>query len=259
MDDTRYISEWYSGKPSGNVKFPLKFVPHDSYYPLIGIPVLYLGEHNPYFHNIHIKRVDCRVNKLRIDSSGNSFIYRKGRSWSGPKLQIYSGYYSVIGSANNFEYMPSDLFGKKRTYRMKGEVDIFCLGVVKLSKLPNFKVNSRKSYYRYSSGQVMDLTLNLKDVTILVNEEKLRKTLFTKAVYTPTVRRTILDQIKREKSLQVKDVSDEYLRSFMQSPNTVRTNSFVEAMTIDQKIKDSVFSNLNSEFANVRQNENVDG
>jgi len=246
---TEHIVDYYT-KHSDQVTYPLEFIPHDGYYPLLSIPTLYKGKNNPYFHNIHNRRIDCRLNKLHLRSSGNTFVYRKGRSWAGPFINIHSGFFSVIASPQDFDYMPSALSGDRK-YRMKGEIDVFCLAVVKLTKLPTISV-TRENYRRYiHARKVMRTDIELKDVKILVNEEKLRTTLYTKTYYTSTIRRNILDQIAHlDKStiMTIEDVSDEYLKSFVVSPNAVRTNSLVETLNFDREIKDSVFSNLNAEF-----------
>lgn len=244
------ITDYYR-KPSNGVIYPLKFIPHDGYYPLLAIPPIYKGYNNPYFHNSHNRRVNCRLTQLRLNSSGISFIYRKGRSWGGPFINLHSGFYSVIASPEDFEYMPSSLLSDDKKYRMKGEIDIFCLAVVKTSQLPKVTVKKER-YYRYAnSRKIMRADLNLNHVTILVNEEKLRRFYFTKINYTATVRKNILNQIKQidsQSTIVVKDVSDEYLKSFMMSPKTVRTNSLMETIEIGNEIKDSVFSNLNAEL-----------
>jgi len=244
------IIDWYQ-KPSDKIVYPLRFIPHDGYYPLIAIPPTYKGYNNPYFYGSQNRRVRSRLSWLNLTSSGIPFIYKKNRSWGGAFINFYSGFLSVIASSDDFEYMPSSLFDRGRKYRMKGEIDVFCLAVVKTSQLPTIEVG-KESFRRYvNSRKVMRTELNLSHVTILVNEEKLRKSLFTKVHYTATVRKNILDQIKKidnQTTVVIKDVSDEYLKSFVVSPKTVRTNSFVEVMKIDSEIKDSVFSNLNAEL-----------
>jgi len=248
--DKMMIIDYYQ-KPSDKVVYPLRFVPHDGYYPLIAIPPTYKGYHNPYFHGSHNRRVRSRLSHLNLNSSGIPFIYKKNRSWGGDFINFFSGFYSVIASPDDFEYMPSSLFGNDKKYRMKGEIDIFCLAVVKTSQLPTITIQSER-YYRYAhKRKVMRTELDLNHVTIFVNKEKLRKSIFAKTHYTATVRKNILDQIKKidiGSTITVKDVSDEYLKSFMVSPKTVRTNSLVETMRIDNEIKDSVFSNLNAEL-----------
>ena len=241
----------YYQKPSDKVVYPLKFIPHDGYYPLIAIPPTYKGYNNPYFHGSQNRKVHSRLSRLMLTSSGIPFIYKKNRSWGGAFINFYSGFYSVIASPDDFEYMPSSLFDSDRKYRMKGEIDVFCLAVVKTSQLPMVKV-SRERYYRYANHRkIMRVDLDLNHVTILVNQEKLRKTLFTNTHYTATVRRNILEQIRiadKNTTIVVKDVSDEYLRSFVVSPQAVRTNSLMETIKIGDEIKDGVFSNLNAEL-----------
>ena len=227
-------------KHSGLITLPLKFVPFDGYYPLLAIPAYYRGTYNPYFTNIQNSRIDFRLSKLNIACAGKSFRYSKG---TGQHMNISSGLYSTLASQVDFEFMPSALINTKY-YRMKGDVDIFCLGIVKLAHLPEFNIHGGVSRYRRKSATI-DLKMN--EVIILVNEEKLRKTLYAKTYYTPTVRKKILDQITiadHTTSVTVKDVSNEYLESFLISPHTVRTNSLVETLKIDTEIKDSVFSNL---------------
>ena len=251
MQNNRTFNDWYT-VPSDMVTFPFRIKPYDGYYPLLSIPALYKGPNNPYFQNVHNLRIDCRLTKLNIRYVGSPFIYRKGRSWSGPKLQLFAGLYSALGSSNEFDYMPSSLLDKTIKFRMRGDIDIFCLAVTKVSELPEFGVSKKQRYYGYRKGKLMNIEVDLSKVTILVNEEKLRKTLFTKTRYTASVRRRILDQLDYEKahsSITIKDVSDEYLTKFTESPNAIRTNSFVESHTLEQDIKSSVFSNLNRELA----------
>jgi len=227
-----------------NGDYPLRFIPADNYYPLVNVPAMYKGYNNPYFDGIESKGVHCRMTRMNLVSSGHSFRYRKNRNWTGPKPNLYTGMLTAMGLQDDFDYMPSSLFDLERKYKMVGELDVFCLGVVKTSHLPQVDFKSNVRHNRRS----VDINIHAPSVKILVSTEKLRKTLFTKTHYTGTVRRTILDEIRMiedKYKIVVEDVSEDYIEKFMIRPHTVRTNSVVKIIEMDTEIKNSVFSNLN--------------
>ena len=81
MQNKIHFEDWYT-IPSDGVTFPLKFVPHDGYYPLLAIPALYKGTNNPYFTKIHTRKARSRVgSNLYLRSVGSPFIYKASRSW----------------------------------------------------------------------------------------------------------------------------------------------------------------------------------
>ena len=253
MQDRLVISDYvYSKSKEKPVIYPLRFKTHDGWYPLIAIPISYKGESNPYFQDSYTRRVTCRVtDRMNLGGSGYPIKYRKGRHYGGPVSNIYSGFFSAMATRGDFDYMPSALFGIDKKYRMKAELDIFCLGVVKISRLPQVEWLPKQRVGRYVNRRnIIQITYEMKDVKILVSEEKLRKSLFMKHNYTATVRTNILNQIKRNQTtfpLTVEDVSDDYLEGFVIRPNTVRTNSLSKVMAMSNEIKDGVFSNLNVE------------
>jgi len=251
MENILTITDYVYSNPEKNIIYPLKFISHDRQFPLIAIPISYRGDQNPYFRNMHNKGTSCRViNKLELEHSGTSIKYRKTNSYGGPVSNIYTGFFSAIATRNDFDYMPSGLLGNDIHYRMKAELDIFCLGIVKLSRLPQVKWIVQKQYRRYvKRNPLVEITYDMRDVKILVSEEKLRKSNFMKDNYTATIRTNLLNKIKQFQisyPLTVEDVSDDYLEEFVIRPNTVRTNSLGEVITMSNEIKDSVFSNLNT-------------
>jgi hypothetical protein len=76
----------------------------------------------------------------------------------------------------------------------------------------------------------------------------LKKTAFTNSNYTATVRKAIyrsLNDMVYRYNLKVEEVSEEYIEKFIQQSDTVSTNSIVEIMQMDNRIKENVFTNLN--------------
>ena len=180
----------YVSEENGMV-LPLRFTLQDGWYPLLAVPSTYRGASNPYFPHIHNTYKTSRV-RLNMKSSGMVQKYKKGRSRYSQPVILYSGFLSAMGSTRDFEYMPSKLTGDDIHYRMKAEMDIFCLAVVRASNLPqvgntNHQVRSR--YVKRVSS--INTTIDLTKVKIFVSTEKLRKSLFMKECYTATIRSTI--------------------------------------------------------------------
>jgi hypothetical protein len=229
------------------IRYPLEFNVHDGYYPLLRLPTLYHGVENPYFHNLGKYARSRVMDHIRLDGTGYSYKYRMK---SKGVATLYSGFYSAIGIASNLEYLPSSILKDVRNFRMYGIPDIFCIGVVSTSNLPEIRFIPNMSRYsrKYSTGQA-EVTYYPDTITILVSTEKLRKTKFMKDNYTLTVRREIfyrLEQLQKRLPFKIKDVSNDYLTNFYSVPDGVRTNSIVEAIKIENEIKSNVFSNINS-------------
>jgi hypothetical protein len=232
--------------------YPLEFVPHDGWYPLPRMSTFYKGTKNPYFGNMGSYARSRVSNHIHLKGPGYAYKYRIRRRGV---VTLYSGLLSSIGLSKNLDLLPSSLVGMNKIFRMYGEPDIFCIGVVKPSKLPELKLDGggvvRKNRPFYSrSGPSMEIIINPDDVTIFVSIDKLRKTLFMKECYTMTVRNEVLWQIKKleddlSNKIKIVDVPDEYLTQFINFPEQIRTNSMIEAMRIEEEIKENVFSNLN--------------
>ena len=255
MED-RLITSEYVPKNILNKKgevYPLKFKSHDGWYPLIAIPISYRGDQNPYFRNNFGTRISCRIaNRLDLKSTGIQTKYSTTRHFGGSVVNLYTGFFSAIATRGEFDYMPSAMLGDNIDYQMRADVDVFCLGVVKISRLPRVEWLSNQRIGRYvHSKNIMQITYEMSDVKILISKEKLRKSLFMKHNYTATVRSNILKQItinRKNFPLTTEDVSDDYLDGFVIRPNTVRTNSLGKVVTMTNEIKNSVFSNLNAEM-----------
>jgi len=225
-----------------SMSYPLQFTGHDGLYPLLRLPVLYKGETNPYFDNVPSYAKGRISNHIRMKSTGYGHRYSiRGRGI----VTFYSGFISVIGIATNLEYLPSSLSGDKRTYKMYGNPDVFCIGVIRPVHLP--KITVMKSRYSFQGRRQIVADVDMKNVTILVSIEKLRKTKFLKEHYSLTARDAIIRNINtivRDHNVTVKDVPDEYLKNFYSIPEGIRTNSIVETLNIENEIKSNVFSNL---------------
>ena len=155
------------------VRYPLEFKVHDGYYPLLRLPAMYHGVENPYFLNLG-KYAKSRVqDHIRLNGTGYPYKYRMR---SRGIATLYSGFYSVMGIASNLEYLPSSILKDVRRFRMYGIPDIFCIGVVSTTTLPEIRFIPNPSRYsrKYSIGQA-EITYYPDDVTILVSTEKLRK------------------------------------------------------------------------------------
>lgn len=231
--------------------YPLEIKPHDGLFPLLRFPYLYKGSFNPYFSYVPSYSKARIADHIRLESVGHVHKYRARRRGV---MTFYSGYFSVIGLSTSLDYLPSSLRGG--SFKMYGTPDIFCLAVVKFSKLPKFstKYDDGRYYSRRITRKSINTTkvdVNTSDVTILISKEKLRKAKFAKEKYTITARNEILYQISRlerlyKGTIRFEDVPDEYLRNFYSLPEGIRTNSIVETMQIESAIKEEVFSNLNS-------------
>jgi hypothetical protein len=247
MDKELRIVDYTSRSKDGMV-LPFRFTIQDGWYPLLAIPPTYKGVDNPYFPSMNGSRMSSRV-RISMSSSGLNYKYKKGRRYGSSPVILYSGFLSAMGVAGDFDFMPSTLTGSKIHYRMKGEIDLFCLAVVPVNHLPEIGQVTHSVHSRYMKTlNSIYVKTDLTKVKLLVSTEKLRKSLFMKDRYTATIRTNILNQIKRldtDSAITVEDVPDDYLNGFAISPNAVRTNSIVEIIQLDNEIKDSVFSNLN--------------
>ena len=227
--------------------YPMKLVPHDGWIPMLIARNQYKSSKNPYFYKSWDRPVRSRVTgSINPLGTGMLLKYRKCRNYSTAPTTLFSGFLSVIGARQDFEYMSSSMFTDDPVYRLVGDVDIFCLGLVKVSGLPDIQFSKGSS--KWIRRRVADVTFDPANVKILVSTEKLRKTLFTKTHYTATVRKTILNELERAKryyKITLEDVPEDYIEKFVIRPNSVRTNSIVEVMQLNNEIKDSVFSNLN--------------
>lgn len=251
------ISDYYY-RTSNVIDYEFGFVPYDGLYPLLKIPELIHGSHSPYLGNLNETPIRSRLTGyIRLDHRGGKllFRYRKGIAYGSPIVSLYSGYFSAMGTRDNFEYLPSNLFGPRK-YIMSGEVDVFAIGVVKTNNLPNLEYGiagrgygprRRRGGALLSTPNVGRTTLSYEDVTILISKEKLRKTLYTNQYYTATVRNTILkdiNTINRRYGVPTLDVSDEYLKNFIVTPKGVKTNSLMDTIRLKESIMSDVFSNL---------------
>lgn len=202
---------------------------------------MYKGANNPYF-NYRGTRAIARIrDKIRL--RGSAYIHNYSLRGKGIAT-FYSGFYSVMGISTSLNYLPSSLNGDAK-FRVSGTPDIFCIGVVRVNKLPKIEYQRRSSSY-HRDYAIIDI--DPKDITILISTELLRKAKFCAEIYSRTVRDEILYQIHNAQRLDrvtVKDVPHEYLSRFYSIPRGFTTNSMVEMMEIDNHIKTEVFSNLN--------------
>ena len=247
------INDYHHNDGGKRVVLPLRFIPQNRYYPLLSIPAMYRGYDNPYFQGVWNKRTISRISdNVSINSSGYLVKYRR-RGHYGESMNIFSGFLSALGTSFDFEYSSSSMMGKERSYRMKGDVDVFCLGLISSAHLPELLYGSSTPHYRrYSQRSTVSVRFDSSKVTILLNVDKLRKAQFCKDNYTVTVRSTLLGEIKRfrqQYQTTVEEVSDEEIMKYARSPHAVRTTSMVEMMKIKEEIKGSVFSNLNTGIA----------
>ena len=242
----------YLYKNSNDSKFPLRFVVHDGYMALPNVIYPFHPGSNPLFGGIVNCSVSARLhNKLSIGGGSRNFRYRKTRSWHGPRASVFSGYFSVIASPEDFNYMPSDIFKNHHEidYRMVGMVDVFCLGIVKITDLPNVTSINPKTYYvRKKPRTSITTKINKESMKIIVSKEKLRRTTFTTDNYTKTFRTAIIHELERAKrmwGITIEDVPDDYIQEFLRQPHAYATSSITETMQIDSQIKEEVFSKLN--------------
>jgi hypothetical protein len=228
---------------------------HDGYYPLPRIKTQYDSSKNPYFRTACQSQYGgSRITDnvyYQISGPGQSMKYKKTRRYSDAKfVNFYFGFFTALG-ITQLDYLPTTMLGSTE-HMMFGEPDVFCIGVVKVGAPIDVKLTyqnhaRRSSRYVYHSTSY-EIKINYKDIIILVSEEKLRRAAFAKTYYTATVRKAILGnllKLQRKHGMAFEDVPDAYLKNFVKSSKSIRTNSLVETLTIGRDIKENVFSNLN--------------
>jgi hypothetical protein len=229
---------------------------HDGYYPLARIKTLYDTAPNPYF------RTACRTQYggsritdkvyYNLHGPGTSMKYKKTTRYAGARyVNFYFGFFSAIG-ITQLDYLPTTMLGPTQ-HMMFGEPDVFCVAVIKTGAPIDIKMTYQNKHirahrrYAYHTNSY-EIKVRYKDIIILVSEDKLRKAAFAKTYYTTTVRKAILGNLLRQQrthGIAFEDVPDSYLKNFVRSSKSIRTNSLVETLTIGRDIKENVFSNLN--------------
>lgn len=228
-----------------NYSFPLEFKPVDGRYPLLAISNI-IDPNGIFFSSDHNTTTSVIKYKMNMDTGGYQFNYRKqGAIWTDSPMTFYTGYFSVMGLPKGILKLPSGL-NNTANYRIYGTPDMFCMGVVPISKLPKVTVSKPliQRTIRYVNART---ELDPETVTILISKEKLRKTAFARETYTITVRNTILKKIEKMEKLgcKIEDVPMDYMDRFMFYPRTPQSNSLVEIMAMESQIKSEVFLNLN--------------
>lgn len=234
----------------------IEFNIHDGYYPLPRIQAQYNPSKNLYFNEACMSqyggsRITDKV-FYKLSGAGGSMKYKKTVRYSDARyVNFYFGFFSGVG-ITQLDYLPSTMLGATE-HMMFGEPDVFCVGVVKTG----VPIDIKTTYHNRRASRVMrrsypittyEIKINYKDIIILVSEEKLRRAAFAKTYYTATARRAILGdllRLQRKHGMTFEDVPDSYLKNFIKSSKSIRTNSLVETLSIGRDVKENVFSNLN--------------
>lgn len=246
LNDSVYSSQY-------NVKSEIGFNIHDRYYPLPRIKTQYDAGNNPYFGNAcrtHYggSRITDKV-YYGLSGPGTSMKYKKTARYSNAKyVNFYFGFFTAMGIAK-LDYLPSTMFGQTE-HMMFGEPDIFCIGTVRAGAPIDIKATYHRTRIRHRNYPTTsyEIKIRYKDIIILISEDKLRRASFAKTYYTSTVRKAILGELLRlqlKHRMTFEDVPDSYLKNFVKSSKSIRTNSLVETLSIGRDIKENVFSNLN--------------
>jgi hypothetical protein len=247
MEKISFTDVFYERTMSHETSFKLGFVPYDGYYPLLRLPTNYRAKDNMYFEGVHKGWIKSTISGLLYPVGGGNYIRYKGRGHRIP-MAIYTGYLSAMGLNSSVSILPSHILDLEEMQRViSGKVDIFFLAVSKMNDLPNI-ISYNNSGYGSRKHQSVEIEINSKSVKILISTEKLKKTAFTNSNYTATVRKAIyrsLNDMVYRYNLKVEEVSEEYIEKFIQQSDTVSTNSIVEIMQMDNRIKENVFTNLN--------------
>ena len=246
MEKINFTDVFYQSTTASETSFDLKFVPYDGYYPLLRLPFTYRAKNNMYFEGVHKGWIRSTISNRLHPMGAGSYIRYKGRGTT--PMAIYSGFFSSMGLNSSVNVLPSHILDLNEMQRViSGTVDIFFLGVSKINNLPNIR-NRKNHGFGSRRHQSVEIEIDPKSIKILVSTEKLKKTAFTNSNYTATVRKAIyasLNKTVQRYDLKVEEVSEEYIEKFIQQTDTVSTNSIVEIMQRDNRIKENVFTNLN--------------
>lgn len=175
-------------------------------------------------------------------STGSKIVNNRNRrtNWSD-KFQLYTGFCSAIGY-NKIEYENSKVgISQSSPWFVKApSYDILILGTLK------------KPYFYESTRTYKSFTVKAKDIILFINEEKLHKNgAFMKSNYSVTVRgylKKFLEKAKDQGINKIEVVKDEYLNTFIKQGANLNTNSIMDLMGIEKKVRDKVFSTLTPEL-----------
>lgn len=121
-------------------------------------------------------------------------------------------------------------------------MEVFILPVVKKEDVEKIEINS--SYQT-------TVSFDPSDIVFLVSREKFHRISYMSTFYNRTIREILRKNILEiiEKGAEKRVVSEEEMRKYYYNPFSLNTNSFMDAMIADQRIKEKIKVKLGGKFA----------
>jgi hypothetical protein len=236
---------------------PLSFTSFNGYVPIMQMTNALSPNQNFFYHTRRDDRVFIQrsvKNLIQLDAGLHAscfktpnhslmeMSYNQGKDFPS----IMTGFMSVLmikenGNYTEKHFVPSkEIF--KREFRLMNEIDIMVLGLYDKSKIN--EITSRSTLRGW-----FDIFLNPAHIKLLISE-KLGSTKWMKANYSTTIKKHIqtnLDKVIHNYNLPYEIVSNDELKQYTRIRSTIKTNSLMEIMKIDQEIKDDVFQKVKLE------------
>jgi len=236
-----------------NSEMSMTFVAFDGYVPVIKMADVVRRGFN-YFENT---RMDYPRIARSMKNNLNLVSGIIAESFKTPKTRrifdrnktnaptIMTGYMTSLMIKEKGEYTESQFFMRgERKFRLLNEIDVMVLGVYDMSKIS--EIDSTIEGY-HSKWRMINV--DPKHVKLLVSE-KLIDAKWMKVNYSTTIRKHLIDEVARIVAMyQIPQriVSTDEMKNYTRMRSTIKTNSLMEIMKIDNDIKDEVFQNVELE------------
>ena len=255
MEEKERLIKFYGSRGrfrSISSEMPISFVAFDGYVPVLKMANIVRRNQN-YFDNTIVDYppiVRSMKGRLSIVSG------MMAESFKTPKTRIYdriganapslmTGYMSALMIKERGMYT-EDKFSTRnhRNFRLLNEIDIMVLGLYDMSKI-NEMVSTIEGYH--SKWRV--ISINPKHMKLLLSE-RLTDAKWMKTNYSATIRKHLIDEVATvvaEHKIPQRIVSIDEMKNYTRIHSTIKTNSLMEIMKIDNDIKDEVFQNVKLE------------
>lgn len=158
---------------------------------------------------------------------------------------IMTGYMAALMIKEKGEYTEQQFFMRnQRKFRLLNEIDVMVLGIYDMSKIS--EIDSTIEGY-HSKWRMINI--KPEHVKLLISE-KLTDAKWMKLNYSATIRKHLIDEVARvvaEYQIPQRIVSIDEMKNYTRMRSTIKTNSLMEIMKIDNDIKDKVFQNVELE------------
>ena len=227
------------------------FIAFDGYVPVLKMADVVRRNHN-YFINTLIDHPSIRRSmKNKMNLVGGTMA----ESFKTPKTDrnrlkanapsLMTGYMSALMIKENGIYTENKFQTRnQRDLRLLNEIDIMVLGLYDMSKI-NEMVSTIEGYH--SKWRV--ISINPKHVKLLLSE-RLTDAKWMKTNYSATIRKHLIDEVATvvaEYKIPQRIASIDEIKNYTRMQSTIKTNSLMEIMKIDNDIKDEVFQNVKLE------------